>query len=105
MNFSLVLHAHIPYCKKSGVWPAGEEWLHEAIIESYLPVLGVINDLRSRSIKVNMNIELTPILLEQLADPYMQDKFIVYLEDLIRRADSDVHRRVQCICQRRGVET
>ena len=35
--FSLMLHSHIPYCRKSGVWPAGEEWLFEAMSETYLP--------------------------------------------------------------------
>lgn len=39
-----------------------------------------------------MNIEFTPILLEQLADAYMQDKFVLYLEDLVKRAASDIDR-------------
>ncbi|MFX0099071.1 MAG: 1,4-alpha-glucan branching protein domain-containing protein [Candidatus Hodarchaeota archaeon] len=92
MSFALALHAHIPYCKKSGTWPAGEEWLHEAIIESYLPILRTLERLKSESIPINMNIEFTPILLEQLADSYMQEKFVIYLEDLLKRAESDVHR-------------
>ena len=92
MSFSLVLHAHIPYCRKSGTWPAGEEWLHEAIIESYLPMFRSIKDLQRESIPLKLNIEFTPILLEQLADPYMQDKFVGYLDDLIRRAREDQAR-------------
>ncbi|MHA1681872.1 MAG: 1,4-alpha-glucan branching protein domain-containing protein [Promethearchaeota archaeon] len=92
MFFSLVLHGHIPFCRKSGTWPAGEEWLHEAIIESYLPLLRVITDLKDMGIPAHINVEFTPILLEQLADPYMQEKFVIYLEDLVRRARGDVDR-------------
>ena len=39
--FGLVLHGHIPWCKKSGTWPAGEEWLMEAMNETYIPMLNV----------------------------------------------------------------
>ncbi|MHA1791928.1 MAG: 1,4-alpha-glucan branching protein domain-containing protein [Promethearchaeota archaeon] len=92
MYFSLVLHAHIPFCRKSGTWPAGEEWLHEAIIDSYLPMLRVLGKLKSISIKPSISIDFTPVLLEQLADHYMQDKFIKYLEELIIRSRKDIVR-------------
>lgn len=92
MSFALVLHGHIPYCRKSGTWPAGEEWLHEAILEVYLPVHRVLDSLASRGLPVNVNIEFNPVLLEQLADGYMQDRFVAYVEDLIARADRDIDR-------------
>ncbi|MHA1370497.1 MAG: 1,4-alpha-glucan branching protein domain-containing protein [Promethearchaeota archaeon] len=92
MSFALTLHAHIPWCRKSGRWPAGEEWLHEAIIECYLPIARIIEELADSGIKPNLNMDFTPILLEQLADPYMQDQFVMYLEDLIRRAEADIRR-------------
>jgi predicted glycosyl hydrolase (DUF1957 family) len=38
---ALMLHCHIPYCRKSGVWPAGEEWLFEAMNETYIPLSGL----------------------------------------------------------------
>ena len=33
--FGLVLHAHIPYVRKAGVWPFGEEWLFEVMADTY----------------------------------------------------------------------
>lgn len=35
--FGLVLHGHIPWCKKSGTWPAGEEFMakKEKILRFY----------------------------------------------------------------------
>ncbi len=45
--FALTLNAHIPYSRKSGVWPAGEEWLFEAMNESYIPLLRSFRSLHS----------------------------------------------------------
>ncbi len=43
--FSLVLHTHLPYVRKNGVWPSGEEFFHQAATDSYLPMLGVLERL------------------------------------------------------------
>ncbi len=90
--FGLVLHAHIPWCKKSGTWPAGEEWLFEAMYETYIPLCNVLRELKDKGIKTAITINITPILAEQLADDYMKWRFIEYMEDLIKRANSDIKR-------------
>jgi len=90
--FALVLHGHIPWCKKSGTWPAGEEWLFEAMLESYIPMLNVLRELKEKSIKTALTINITPILAEQLADEYMKQRFATYIENLILRAKNDVNR-------------
>lgn len=90
--FALMLHAHIPYCRKSGVWPAGEEWLFEAMNESYIPLLRSFRSLHYDGIHPRTMISLVPVLMEQLADGYMKDRFCAYMEDLIRRARSDIDR-------------
>jgi 1,4-alpha-glucan branching enzyme len=90
--FALMLHAHIPYCRKSGVWPAGEEWLFEAMNETYIPLLKAFRSLMNDGIKPRTMVGLVPVLMEQLADGYMKDRFCVYMEDKIRRARSDVDR-------------
>ena len=38
---AIVLHTHMPYVEGFGTWPFGEEWLWEAIVGSYLPLLDV----------------------------------------------------------------
>lgn len=90
--FGLVLHGHIPWCKKSGVWPAGEEWLMEAVAETYIPFLNVMRELKNENIKTAITINITPILAEQLADEYMKQRFVEYMEDLIQRAQNDILR-------------
>jgi len=90
--FALMLHSHIPYCRKSGVWPAGEEWLFEAMNETYLPLLRSFRSLHYDGIRPRTMIGLVPILMEQLADGYMKDRFCEYMEDKIRRAGDDIDR-------------
>jgi len=90
--FSLVLHGHLPWCKKSGVWPAGEEWYTEAALETYIPMLNILRELKKQNIKTAITINITPILAELMADDYMKQRFSEYLEDLIRRAKSDLKR-------------
>ncbi|MEN6473634.1 MAG: glycoside hydrolase family 57 protein [Syntrophaceae bacterium] len=90
--FALMLHSHIPYCRKSGVWPAGEEWLFEAMHETYIPLLTALRALHHDGIRPRVMVGLVPILMEQLADAYMRDRFCEYMEDKIRRARQDARR-------------
>ncbi len=87
-----MLHCHIPYCRKSGVWPAGEEWLFEAMNETYIPLLRVLRGFQMDGLRPGIMIGVVPILAEQLADPYMNQRFTEYLEDKIRRAEEDGRR-------------
>jgi 1,4-alpha-glucan branching enzyme len=90
--FALMLHSHIPYCRKSGVWPAGEEWLFEAMNETYIPLLKALRLLHLDGIRPKMMIGLVPVLMEQLADTYMKERFCTYMEDKIERARRDMER-------------
>jgi 1,4-alpha-glucan branching enzyme len=90
--FTFVLHAHIPYCRRAGRWPHGEEWLHEAIAETYLPLLDALYDLHEEGVPARLTLSLTPVLAEQLADPLIQEHFIEYAQDRRSRAEQDVAR-------------
>src|SRR5512138_2031965 len=91
-SFALVLHSHLPYARGAGRWPHGEEWVHEAILGTYLPLLGLLHDLRDEGVRYGITVGLTPTLLEQLADADIDRRFIEYCDDQIRRADQDVKR-------------
>jgi len=88
----LVLHGHMPWVKKSGTWPSGEEILFQAMNETYIPMLNILRELKDKGIKTAITINITPILAEQLADDYMRQRFAEYMEDLIKRAASDIKR-------------
>ena len=90
--FTFVLHSHLPYCRMAGQWPHGEEWLHEAAAETYVPLLNALYDLRDEGIAYALTIGLTPILVEQLADADVRAHFAIYLEEEIAAAESDIPR-------------
>ena len=90
--FAFVLHGHLPYARNSGRWPHGEEWLHEAILGTYLPLASTLLDLRDAKVPYRLTIGLTPVLLEQLADKDVIERFEEYAGDQQRRAEDDVRR-------------
>ncbi|MBI3522840.1 MAG: DUF1957 domain-containing protein [Chloroflexi bacterium] len=87
--YALVLHSHLPYCRGAGLWPHGEEWIHEAILGTYLPLLVTLHDLRADRVPFQLTIGITPILLEQLADPDIVARSLAYIDDQIARAEFD----------------
>lgn len=88
-SFLFVLHSHIPYVRKAGTWPHGEEMLHEIIAETYIPLLNVFSSLHSKRIPISLSLGLTPILLEQLQDKYMQKQFVLYMQARIAAAEKE----------------
>ncbi len=86
---SLTLHAHLPYVIHHGTWPHGVEWLLEAAAECYLPLLRVLWNLERDGIALHCNLNLSPILLEQLAHEDFKAEFPRYLERKIIAARED----------------
>ena len=86
---TFTLHAHLPYVVNHGTWPHGMEWLHEAAAETYLPLLRVLGNLERDGIRFQCNLNLSPILLEQLAHPVFITEFPKYLTRKIVAARED----------------
>ncbi len=90
--FTFVLHSHMPYARLAGRWPHGEEWVHEAICETYIPLLNALTDLAEEGVNYRITIGITPILAEQLADPDILDHFGAYIDEKIAAAEADLPR-------------
>jgi len=90
--FTFVLHSHLPYCRMAGRWPHGEEWLHEAASETYIPLLNGLYDLVEAGHPIRLTIGLTPVLTEQLSDPLVLDHLASYLEEKCDAAEGDISR-------------
>jgi len=76
---ALTLNANLPYVVNHGTWPHGMEWLHEAVAEVYLPLLRVLGNLERDGVPARFNLNLSPILLEQLAHPLFRAEFPKYV--------------------------
>ncbi len=90
--FTFVLHSHLPYARQAGMWPHGEEWVHEAIAETYVPLWNALYDLAEQGIDYRITVSVTPILGEQLADPLIVEHFLTYAEERAAWAAADIER-------------
>jgi 1,4-alpha-glucan branching enzyme len=71
-DLAIVLHSHMPYVEGFGTYPFGEEWLFDAVIRSYLPVLEVADRL---------TMTITPVLADQLEDAGVRERLRRFLVD------------------------
>ena len=90
--FTFVLHSHLPYARNAGRWPHGEEWVHEAIADTYIPILDALYSLVDDGVAFKLTVGITPILAEQLADESIISNFISYAAERAAWASSDVKR-------------
>lgn len=91
-SFVFMLHSHLPYYRKHGMWPFGEENLYECMAETYMPLLNALFELKAEGIQANLTVGITPILAEQLADKHSWQGFINYLNQRLTAAKLDVER-------------
>lgn len=91
-SFVFMLHSHLPYYRKAGMWPFGEENLYECMAETYIPILNIIGDLYDEGIKAKLTIGITPILAEQLNDEHLKNGFVKYLDSRIEAVSEDLTR-------------
>ncbi len=69
MEFVLALHSHLPYVLNHGRWPHGSDWLCEAALDTYLPLLERLEELAAEGTPTPLTIGFTPVLANQLASP------------------------------------
>ncbi|MBI2683461.1 MAG: DUF1957 domain-containing protein [Acidobacteriales bacterium] len=86
---TITLHSHLPYVVNHGTWPHGLEWLCEAAAETYLPLLRVFAVLEREGLALKCNINLSPVLLEQLSHPVFKEELPNYLQRKIDAARVD----------------
>jgi len=91
-SFVFMLHSHLPFYRKAGMWPFGEESVFECMAESYIPILNAVADLWDEGIAAKLTIGITPILAEQLADPHLNEGFDKYITLRIEAAKKDEKR-------------
>ncbi|NJK30809.1 MAG: DUF1957 domain-containing protein, partial [Acaryochloris sp. SU_5_25] len=92
---ALVLHAHLPFVRHpESDFVLEEEWLFEAITETYIPLLQVFEGLKRDGIDFKMTMSMTPPLVSMLQDPLLQDRYDEHLAKLEELATLEVERNV-----------
>src|SRR5512142_2457132 len=90
---ALHLHAHLPYVRHPEYEDFLEEdWLYEAIGETYLPLLSVFDRLTDEGVPFRISITMTPPLVAMLRDELLMSRYARRLGTLCELADKEVHR-------------
>jgi 1,4-alpha-glucan branching enzyme len=90
---NLVLHAHLPYVRHPEYDDFLEEdWLYEAITETYIPLLEVFDGLERDGVDWRLTMSVTPTLAAMLGDPLLQYRYVRHLENLIALAGKEIER-------------
>ena len=87
MDFVLALHSHLPYVLNHGRWPHGSDWLCEAAIDTYLPLLETLRALAAEGTPAPVTIGFTPILANQLVSPTFGAELEAYFQQRITACD------------------
>jgi 1,4-alpha-glucan branching enzyme len=90
---ALILHAHLPFVREVEHEDSlAQRWLFEAITESYVPLLLVLDSLVKDGIAFRLTFSITPTLASMLADPLLQSRYVDRLERLMELAEKEVTR-------------
>ena len=91
--FSLVLHAHLPFVRHPEHEHFLEEkWLFEAITETYIPLLQLLDGWRKDQLPARLTLTLTPTLCSMLTDSLLQQRYHRHLNDLIGLTRKEIIR-------------
>jgi 1,4-alpha-glucan branching enzyme len=90
---ALVLHAHLPFVRHPEHERFLEEnWLFEAITETYLPLLQVMEGWARDRMETRLTLTLSPTLCSMLQDPLLQRRYVRHLDGLVELAEREIHR-------------
>jgi len=83
-HLALVLHAHLPFVRHpEHKHFIEEEWLFEAITETYIPLLRVMQRLADDRVPFKLTMSITPTLCAMLQDQLLRERYVQHIELLI----------------------
>jgi 1,4-alpha-glucan branching enzyme len=90
---ALVLHAHLPFVRHPEHEEfLEEEWLFEAITETYLPLIAMMQRLAGEGVPFQLTMTVTPTLCAMLQDQLLRERYVRYLDQIIDLAAREMER-------------
>ncbi|MBI6545248.1 MAG: DUF1957 domain-containing protein [Cyanobacteria bacterium NC_groundwater_1444_Ag_S-0.65um_54_12] len=86
----IVILLHVPYVRRAGVWPYGEHEFYAAMADAFIPLLDELLKLQEAKFPLRITLALSPVLLEQCADPLLRSGFEDYLLRRLQQAEQDM---------------
>lgn len=89
----IVLHAHLPYIRHPEYdYFLEENWLYEAITETYIPLLDLFDRLNNDSIDFRITLSLSPSLMEMFNDEFLKARYKRHINHLIDLTEKELYR-------------
>src|ERR1700751_1807141 len=83
-HLALILHAHLPFVRHpEHEHFLEEDWFFEAITESYIPLLRMMQRLVNDAVRFKITMSFTPTLCAMLQDQLLRERYVRHLEALI----------------------
>ncbi|MGM0508128.1 MAG: glycoside hydrolase family 57 protein [Fusobacteriota bacterium] len=90
---SMLLHAHLPYVRHPEHEDFLEEdWLYEAITETYIPLLDMFESLTRDNIPWNMTLTMSGTLVNMLEDELLQNRYLNHLNKMLEFSKKEITR-------------
>ena len=87
MHFVLTLHSHLPWVLNHGRWPHGSDWLCEAAVDTYLPLVESLMALDEADVPAPITLGITPVLANQLASPLFVTELEAFFEQRLQACE------------------
>ncbi len=92
-SIALILHAHLPFVRHpEHEHFLEEDWLFEAITETYIPLLRMMQRLVNDGVPFKFTMSITPTLCAMLQDGLLRERYVRHLDLLIDLAAREQKR-------------
>src|SRR5207253_3022962 len=92
-HLALILHAHLPFVRHpEHEHFLEEDWLFEAITETYIPLLQMMRRLVNDGVPFKLTMSLTPTLCAMLQDDLLRERYVRHVDLLIDLAARERRR-------------
>lgn len=90
---ALVLHAHLPFVRHPEYdWFLEEDWLYEAITETYIPLILMMEGLERDKVEWRLTMTISPPLASMLKDELLRARYFRHLMKLSELVDKELIR-------------
>ena len=90
---ALVLHAHLPFIRHPEHESFLEEnWFFEAITDTYLPLIKILDKLIDDGVDFHITVSLSPPLINMLSDGLLISRYLKHLDKLITLSGLEIER-------------
>ena len=82
-----VLHAHLPYVRHPE-YPSflEEDWFFEALTETYVPIVRVLDGLLKDGVEYRLTMTLSPPLVSMMTDELLVARYNRHIDSLVELA-------------------